>query len=110
YNSMNERRREIAILRALGARRRTIFSAILLEAAAISALGMLAGFLFYWVVMTGVAGVIRSQTGIVLDPFKFNLVMLWAPAALISLGALAGVVPALKAYRTDVAEHLVPIS
>jgi putative ABC transport system permease protein len=110
YNSMNERRREIAILRALGARRRTIFSAILLEAAAISALGMLTGFLFYWVVMTGVAGIIRAQTGIVLDPFKFNLVMLWAPAALISLGALAGVVPALKAYRTDVAEHLVPIS
>jgi putative ABC transport system permease protein len=110
YNSMNERRREIAILRALGARRRTIFSAILLEAAAISTLGMVTGFLFYWVVMTGVAGVIRAQTGIVLDPFKFNLVMLWAPAALISLGGLAGVVPALKAYRTDVAEHLVPIS
>jgi putative ABC transport system permease protein len=110
YNSMNERRREIAILRALGARRRIIFSAILLEAAAISALGMLTGFLFYWVVMTGVAGIIRAQTGIVLDPFKFNLVMLWAPAALISLGGLAGVVPALKAYRTDVADHLVPIS
>ena len=44
YNSMNERRREIAILRALGAHRRIIFSAILLEAAAISTLGMVAGF------------------------------------------------------------------
>ena len=47
YNSMNERRREIAILRALGARRRIIFSAILLEAAAISTLGMVVGFLVY---------------------------------------------------------------
>ena len=47
YNSMNERRREIAILRALGARRRTIFSAILLEAAAISTLGMIVAFVFY---------------------------------------------------------------
>jgi len=36
--------------------------------------------------------------------------MLWAPAALIGLGALAGVVPAVKAYRTNVAEHLVPTS
>ena len=44
YNSMNERRREIAILRALGARRRIIFGAIILEAAAISALGMLVAF------------------------------------------------------------------
>jgi putative ABC transport system permease protein len=110
YNSMNERRREIAILRALGARRRTIFGAILLEAASISALGMIIAFAFYGAIMAGAAGVIRAQTGVVLDPFKFNAVMLWAPVALIVLGALAGIVPAMKAYRTDVAEHLVPSS
>jgi putative ABC transport system permease protein len=110
YNSMNERRREIAILRALGARRRTIFGAILLEAAAISALGMAVAFAFYAAIMVGAASVIRAQTGVVLDPMKFNLVMLWAPAALITLGALAGIVPAIKAYRTDVAEFLVPSS
>ncbi len=110
YNSMNERRREIAILRALGAHRRIIFSAILLEAAAISTIGMAAGFLVYLAIMTGAATVIRAQTGIVLDPFAWNAVMLWAPVALISLGALSGIVPALKAYRTDVAEHLTPIS
>jgi putative ABC transport system permease protein len=110
YNSMNERRREIAILRALGARRRIIFGAIILEAAAISALGMVVAFVFYWAIMTGAAAVIRAQTGIVLEPFKFNMVMLWAPAALITLGALAGVVPAVKAYRTDVAGNLVPAS
>ena len=110
YNSMNERRREIAILRALGARRVTIFSAILLEAASISALGMAAGFAVYAVIVTVVAGVMRAQTGVVIDPFKFNAVMLWSPAALIALGALAGIVPAVKAYRTDVAENLTPHS
>lgn len=110
YNSMNERRREIAILRALGAHRRIIFSAILLEAAAISTLGMVVGFLVYVGIMTGAAKVIRAQTGIVLDPYQFNAVMLWAPTALIGLGALAGIVPAMKAYRTDVATYLVPTS
>ena len=110
YNSMNERRREIAILRALGARRTTVFGAILLEAASISALGMLVGFACYGIIMVAVAGVIREQTGVVIDPMKFNQVMLWAPAALIVLGALAGVVPAVKAYRTHVAEYLVPTS
>ncbi len=110
YNSMNERRREIAILRALGAHRRIIFSAILLEASAISAQRMMAGFLVYLGIMTGAARVIRAQTGIVLDPYQFNAVMVWAPAALIGLGALAGIVPAMKAYRTDVATHLVPVS
>jgi putative ABC transport system permease protein len=110
YNSMNERRREIAILRALGARRRLIFSVILLEAAAISALGMVIAFFFYGIIMSATAAVIRSETGVVLDPFQFNAVMLWAPSALITLGALAGIVPALKAYRTDVAEFLAPAS
>jgi putative ABC transport system permease protein len=110
YNSMNERRREIAILRALGAHRTTILSAILLEAASISALGMLAGFIFYAVIVSAVAAVMRAQTGVVLEPLKFNPVMLWAPALLIALGALAGLVPALKAYQTDVAENLGPSS
>jgi putative ABC transport system permease protein len=110
YNSMNERRREIAILRALGARRITIFASILLEAALISVLGMLISFVVYGVIFIVAANVIREQTGVVLDPLKFNAIMLWAPATLIVLGALAGVIPAIKAYRTDVAQNLTPIS
>ena len=110
YNSINERRREIAILRALGARRITVIAAILLEAASISTLGAIAGFAIYAVILTIVAEVIRTQTGIVLDPLKFEPVLLWAPAVLVALGTLAGTVPAYKAYRTEVAEHLAPIS
>jgi len=110
YNSMNERRREFAILRALGARRATVFSAIVLEAAAIAALGMSAAFGIYLGLVTFVAGIIRAQTGVVLDPFSFNPVMLWSPAAFTALGALSGVVPAIKAYRTDVASNLTPPS
>ena len=110
YNSMNERRREIAILRALGARRFTVFGAIVLEAAAITALGVLGGFVVYAVIATGVASVIRAQTGVVLNPLTFSPVMLWAPGVMLALGTLAGMVPAMKAYRTPVAEHLVPSS
>ncbi len=110
YNSMNERRRDIAILRALGARRTTIFGTVVLESAAIAALGMLLAFAFYAVIVGAAAAVIRAQTGVVLDAFTGHPVMLWAPAGMIALGALAGVVPAWKAYRTPVAENLVPVS
>lgn len=110
YNSMKERRRDIAILRALGARRRTVFSAIILEAAAIAAIGMVFAFGFHLAIMTGVAAVVRSETGVVLDPFLAHPVMLWAPLGMIGLAALAGVVPAWKAYQTPVAENLTPVS
>jgi putative ABC transport system permease protein len=110
YNSMNERRREIAILRALGARRTTIFAAILLESASISAFGMMAGFVVYGVIVSVVAQIMRAKTGVVIDPFKLSGIMLWAPAGLILMGALAGVAPAIKAYRTSVAENLAPLS
>ena len=110
YNSMNERRREIAIMRALGARRSTVFAVVVLEASGIAALGALAGFGVYFVIMSVAAWFIRQETGIVLNPLEFQPVMAWAPLAMLGLGALAGLVPAAKAYRTDVAENLTPIS
>lgn len=110
YNSMNERRREIAILRALGARRHTIFGAIVAESAAIAALGMIFAFLFYGVVVVAAAAIIRAQTGVVLDPFAPHPVMLAAPAGIVALAALCGIIPALKAYRTDVAGGIAPQS
>lgn len=110
YNSMNERRREIAILRALGARRGTVFGAVVLEASGIALLGALAGFVVYFIIMSVATWYVRSETGIVLDPFEPQSVMLWAPMAMLGLGALAGVVPAAKAYGTDVAANLIPNS
>lgn len=110
YNSMNERRRDIAILRALGARGSTIFSAIVMESAAIAALGALGSFAVYAGIMNGAATVIRAQTGVVLLPWQFTDVMIWVPAAMIGMAAVAGIIPAIKAYRTNVAENLLPVS
>jgi len=110
YNSMNERRRQIAILRALGACRATVAATVVLEAIAIAILGVLIGFAFYIAILGVAASIIRAQTGVVLEPFAWNPVFLWAPAGLIALSALAGLVPAFKAYWTDVAENLAPVS
>ncbi len=110
YNSMNARRRDLAILRALGARRRMIFGAVLAEAACIGALGAAVGFAIYFGLFIGVAKVIRAQTGVVLDIGAMHPVLWISPLAMIGLCALGGVVPALKAYRTPVAETLAPVS
>jgi putative ABC transport system permease protein len=110
YNSLNERRREIAILRALGARRSTVFLSIVLEAASIAALGMLVGYGVYAAIVATASSIIRAQTGVVLDPLQFYPIMLLAPAGIVALAGLIGVFPALKAYRVDVATGLAPAS
>ena len=110
YASMNARRRDLAILRALGAHRRTVFGAVVTEAAAIGALGSAGGFAVYFVLMIVVSNVIRAQTGVVLNLAAWQPVLWICPLAMIALAALGGIVPALKAYRIPVAETLAPVS
>ncbi|MFO0980322.1 MAG: ABC transporter permease [Planctomycetota bacterium] len=110
YNTMNERRREVAILRSLGARRRTVFGVIVLEASTIAAAGSMLGILVHFSIMAVVAAVLQRETGVVLHVLTFQPVMVIAPGAMVTLGALAGLVPAAKAYGTEVALHLAPTS
>lgn len=110
YNSMSARRRDIAILRALGARRRTIFGAVVGEAATIGLLGALLGFGVYFLLLNSVAELIRSQTGVVLNVAAGHAVLWLAPLGMVLLCTLGGVVPAIKAYRMAVAESLTPES
>ncbi|MEM8709440.1 MAG: FtsX-like permease family protein [Planctomycetota bacterium] len=106
YNTMNERRREFAILRALGARKRTVFSVIVLEAATIAFLGSLLGYAVYLGVLTVSAAIIREQTGVVMEAISYHPALVWTPIGMVIIGAIAGVFPALKAYSTDVARTL----
>jgi len=62
YNTMNERKREFAILRALGAGRNTVFTAIVTESASIALIGTLFGYLVYGAILTAAAVIVREQT------------------------------------------------
>ncbi|MBW8782669.1 MAG: FtsX-like permease family protein [Verrucomicrobia bacterium] len=110
YNSMNERRREIAIMRALGARRLTVFGVIVVESASIAAIGMVLAFVVYGAIVVVASSIIRAQTGVVIDPIAFHRIMLLAPVGIIALAAVCGVFPAIKAYRTDVAVSMSHLS
>jgi len=110
HNTLRERRREFAILRALGARRKTIFASVITEAATIAGLGALGGYLVYGLLFALAAGFIRNQTGIVVDPLFFHPALVAVPIGMTVLGALAGIWPATQAYSTDVAGNLEPHS
>jgi len=106
YNTMNERRREFAILRSLGARRKTLLGVIVLESTLISLAGALLGYAICFGILSIAAGLIRGETGVVLDVFAYHPAMLWTPIGMLVVGAFAGLVPALKAYSTDVSREL----
>lgn len=110
HNTIHERRREFALFRALGARRATVLSIIIAESASIAAMGAAISFVLYYGLMAVTRAVIRSETGVVLDLWLPHGALLWTPIATIALGATAGLIPALKAYRTDVATNLAPHS
>jgi putative ABC transport system permease protein len=110
YASMSARQRDLAILRALGARRSTVFGAVLAEAATIGALGSVAGYGVYAGLFLAVAAVIRAQTGVVLSIGVWQPVLWAGPAAMVALCSIGGIIPALKAYRLPVAETLAPTS
>jgi hypothetical protein len=87
-----------------------VFAAIVLEASAIAAIGAVSGYMIYAGIVYGAAVVIRAQTGVVIEALRYDPVLIVAPAAMIVVGAVAGCVPALKAYATDVASNLSPTS
>ncbi len=110
YNSMAERRRAIAIMRALGARRTTVLSIVILEASALCALGGFAGLLLGHLLTAAAARVLAARAGVAMSPLAFRADELLVLGGVVLLGALAGVVPALRAYRTDIADGLSPTS
>lgn len=106
YNSMNERRQEIAIMRALGARRSTVMSIILLESILLSLGGGLVGALIGHLAIGALAPLIMSYANVMVRPWDFQLVELILLPALAILASIVGYLPAVVAYRTDVAQSL----
>lgn len=128
YNSMSERRHEIAVMRALGASRGAVMAIILLEATLLSLGGGLLGWFLGHAAAFLASPLIEAKTGVSIgfnlwsDPFIHPLQLLGLDnslaeriavplevalvPALILLAILVGLWPALSAYRTDVAKSL----
>jgi putative ABC transport system permease protein len=103
---VGERTKEIGLRKALGASDRAIFVQFLAEATAVCALSGLAGALLGVGFTRLVAALVPEQGPLsnvtVLDPFTISVVVV----ALVGVGIVAGVFPALRAARIPPAEAL----
>ncbi len=106
YNSMSARQKEIAIMRALGARRTTVFGIILLESILLCVGGGLFGLILGHGLVFVAAPVVEAQSGIIMDPLSFDPWELVLFPVLLGVGSFVGFLPGMAAYRTDVAQSL----
>ena len=107
YNSMNDRRHEIAIMRALGARRSTVMMVILLESILLSLGGGLMGLGLGHGLLAIAGPWIAEKVNLPLSMLEFRAVELILIPGLIALASIVGYLPAVAAYRTDVGKSLI---
>jgi len=102
-----ERSRDVAVMRALGARRSQVLATVLIEAVIIALGGGLAGWALGHVLVGAIGPLITTNAGVsaTLLSAAPTAELLLVPF-LIGLAILAALLPALAAYRTDVAKWL----
>ena len=106
YTSLNERRREMAILRAVGAGPNRIITLLVLESLCLASAGALAGLTLVYVLLSVAQPIVEAQAGLFIPirpPGSIELLFL---GAVVLAGFLMGFVPALKAYRTALHDGL----
>jgi putative ABC transport system permease protein len=105
---LNERIREFAILRCLGASRRELTLVVLSQSILMSLIGALGSLLCYFLIHKVSASLIREQTGVLMGGIVFDQTILATFAALFLIGLLSGFLPSVQAYRVSLSENLKP--
>lgn len=104
--SLNERRREMAILRSVGARPAHVFGLLVLESGLLAAAGVVLGFLFTWALLAAAAPLLERRFGLFIYAGAPTPLDLAIGAGVLGAGLLAGFVPAWRAYRNSLADGL----
>ena len=104
--SLQERRREMAILRAMGARPRHIFSLLVLEASALTLIGLVIGTASLYVLLAAIGPIIQQNYGINLELNPLS-VYEWGLLVAVQLaGSIIGLIPAFRAYRQSLSDGM----
>lgn len=106
--SLNERRRELAILRSVGAKPTDIFCLLVIESMLVVLAGALLGYLLLAVLSWCAAPFLMSHYGLLLKPMTFTMNELHLLSAAVVAGIMLSVLPAYQAYRLSLADGLTP--
>lgn len=105
---LNERRRELAILRSVGARPADIFMLLLAESFAVTLLGALAGAVLLGILTAVAAPLVQENFGLVIRPRLLSLQEARWLILVVGAALLASVLPGYRAYRLSLSDGLIP--
>lgn len=105
---LGERRRELAILRSVGAGPGVVFMLLAIEALLVVIIGTLLGTLMVWLLSTLAGPVLQAKFGVSLAAGAFSDRVWLLLALVIMSGALVSLVPGYRAYRLSLADGLIP--
>ena len=106
--SLNERRREMAILRSVGARPRHVFTLLVTEAGLLAAGGVAAGVALCYGLMYAAKPLLERRFGLFLEPGGLTGYDIGLLAAIVAAALVMGALPAWRAYRNTLADGLTP--
>jgi putative ABC transport system permease protein len=108
YSSLEARRREMAILRAVGAGPRRIVALLVLESGLLSTLGSVLGIGLVYLTLALAQGPVEQRFGLHVPIRALGQTEWTYVAIIVAAGFLVGFIPALKAYRTSLLDGLAP--
>ncbi len=106
YMSILQRKRDLAVMRALGATRGEIFGAVIIEAFWVTVLGLVAGWALGSMVCYALGLYLVERLGFHVSALAAGADLITAYSAVLLMGLVAGILPAWQAYRTDIARDL----
>lgn len=101
-----ERRKDISILRALGANRKTVFMTILLETLIIALIGTVLGFFFAHLGIGILGNYAVTEFGIDISGWFISQSEFFVLIGAVILSMIAGVIPGIMVYKTDATRYL----
>ena len=105
---LNERRRELAILRSVGARPATVFALLTMEGLAVTVAGALLGVALLTALSALLGPLAAARFGLAVELRVITLDELQLLAAVVGVGILACLIPGYRAYKLSLADGLTP--
>ncbi len=106
YNSLKERRYELAVMRVMGASKLKLFTLVILEGLLIALLGYIFGIAFSHLAMEGLARYMQDSYQYSFTGWLFLKEEIYLLGGALVVGFLAAVLPAIQASSTDISETL----